>query len=152
MLSIILNSKDGFNDLVVVDSVTDFLRSTSWLGAVACALGTISGQITGFFADRFVCLFVCFFFSCSLTVLKFRFQRRFKLILLTLLVLTTAFFLWFSLSLYGWGSSNPVNLFVSFCLTYVFSFASIPIFYEAAVEATYPVSEGTVLELIFLNK
>lgn len=54
VLSVILNSKDGFNDLVVVDSVTDFLRSTSWLGAVACALGTISGQITGFFADRFV--------------------------------------------------------------------------------------------------
>ena len=55
VLSIILNSKDGFNDLVVVDSVGDFLRSTSWLGAVACTLGTITGQITGFFADRFVC-------------------------------------------------------------------------------------------------
>ena len=54
VLSVILNSKDGFNDLVVVDSVEDFLRSTSWLGAVACTLGTISGQITGFFADRFV--------------------------------------------------------------------------------------------------
>ena len=56
--------------------------------------------------------------------------------------LTTLSVLWFALSIYGWGSGNPVNLFITYSLFYTFSFASMPIYYEAAVEATYPISEG----------
>jgi FLVCR family MFS transporter len=123
VLSVILNDSSGFNDAIKVDSFQSFLTSTSWLGAVSALLSTISGQVTGLLADRF--------------------QRRFKLILLILTSLTTLSLLWFSLSMYGWGSLNPVNLFITYCLFYMFSFASLPIYYEAAIEATYPVPEGT---------
>ncbi|XP_019853138.1 PREDICTED: disrupted in renal carcinoma protein 2 homolog isoform X2 [Amphimedon queenslandica] len=122
VLSVILNPSSGFNDKVKVDSIWSFLRSTSWMGAVSAILGSISGQITGLLADRF--------------------QRKFKVILLVLMSLTTLSVLWFALSIYGWGSSNPVNLFITYSLFYTFSFASMPIYYEAAVEATYPISEG----------
>ena len=54
VLSVILNPSSGFNDKVNVDSFWSFLRSTSWIGAVAAILGTISGQITGLLADRLV--------------------------------------------------------------------------------------------------
>ena len=72
-----------------------------------------------------------------------RFQQRFKLILLVLLGLATAFCLWFSLAVYGYVSQHPVNYFVSYVLLNLFTLCAFPIFYEAIVECTYPVSEGT---------
>ena len=72
----------------------------------------------------------------------YRFQRRFKLILLLLLVLATALSLWFALAIYGYVSQNPVNYFVTYMLINIFTLSTFPIFYEAIVEATYPVSEG----------
>lgn len=73
-----------------------------------------------------------------------RFQRKFKIILFVLMTFTTLSVIWFALSIYGWGSRNPINLFVTYTSFYTFSFASMPIYYEAAVEATYPIAEGIV--------
>jgi hypothetical protein len=50
---------------------------------------------------------------------------------------------WFSLAIYGIVSHNPMNLFFSYLLINAFTLAVFPIFYEAIVECTYPVSEGT---------
>jgi len=50
---------------------------------------------------------------------------------------------WFSLSVYGYTSSNAVNIFLSLCLQYFFAMATNPLYYEAAVETTYPVAEGS---------
>ena len=75
-------------------------------------------------------------------VLPFRVQRRFKVILLVLLTGATVFAFWFSVSVYGYITDNAVNKFLSLCLQYFFAMAATPIYYEAAVEATYPVPEG----------
>ena len=77
-----------------------------------------------------------------LLLLLSRFQRRFKLILVVLLFLATVFSLWFSLAIYGYVSQNPINYFFSYALVNVFTLAAFPIFYEAIVECSYPVSEG----------
>lgn len=50
---------------------------------------------------------------------------------------------WFAVSVYGYTSSNAINLFITLCLQYFFAFAPTPLYYEAAVEVTYPVPEGT---------
>ena len=71
-----------------------------------------------------------------------RLQRRFKIILLMLLTLATLLCVWFSLSIYGYTSNSPINIFITLCLVYFFSLATTPIYLEAAVEATYPVPEG----------
>ena len=52
VLGIILNPMFGFNNLVVVHSLDEFFYSVAWLGAVSPILGTIVGQITGYYADR----------------------------------------------------------------------------------------------------
>ena len=49
---------------------------------------------------------------------------------------------WFAVSVYGYTSNNAINLFISLCLQYFFAFATLPLFFEAAVEVTYPVPEG----------
>ncbi|XP_019850326.1 PREDICTED: disrupted in renal carcinoma protein 2 homolog [Amphimedon queenslandica] len=124
VLSIILNKNiGGFNENVVIDSFHGFISSTSWLGFAMSVLSGIFGQIAGFFADRF--------------------QKRFKIILCLLLLIASGFFLWFSLSIYGYGSQNTINLFITFCMADVLVFTAMPIFYEAVIEATYPVAEGT---------
>ena len=71
-----------------------------------------------------------------------RIQRKFKLLMLLFLTLATILAFWFALSIYGYTSNNAVNLFISLCLQVFFSFAPSPLFYEAAVEVTYPVPEG----------
>lgn len=77
-----------------------------------------------------------------ITLLRFRIQRRFKLFLLLLLMMATPLAFWFAVSVYGYTSTNAVNLFISLCLQYFFAFATTPLFFEAAVEVTYPVPEG----------
>ena len=71
-----------------------------------------------------------------------RIQRRFKLLLLLLLTMATLLAFWFAVSVYGYTSNNAINLFISLCLQYFFAFATFPLFFEAAVEVTYPVPEG----------
>jgi len=88
-----------------------------------------------------MCLKHCKKLTSSFT----RFQRKFKLILLFFLVVCAGFSLWFSLSLYGYGSSHPVNYFISFTVVNVAAVAVFPVFYEAVVESTYPVPEGSQL-------
>ena len=53
LIGIVLNPSSGFNNLVVVHSVDDFFSSIAWMGTISTILGTIGGQITGFFADRY---------------------------------------------------------------------------------------------------
>ena len=54
LLGIMLNLSSGFNNLVVVHSVDEFFNSIAWMGTVSTILGTIGGQVTGFFADRYI--------------------------------------------------------------------------------------------------
>ena len=49
---------------------------------------------------------------------------------------------WFAVSVYGYTSNNAINLFISLCLQYFFAFATLPLFFAAAVEVTYTVPEG----------
>ena len=56
--------------------------------------------------------------------------------------MATLLAIWFAVSVYGYTSNNAINLFISLCLQYFFAFATFPLFFEAAVEVTYPVPEG----------
>ena len=47
---------------------------------------------------------------------------------------------WFAVSVYGYISTNAINLFIS---QFFFAFATTPLFFEAAVEVMYPVPEGS---------
>ena len=107
---------------------------------------TTLGQFVGFFADRQV-VFKNSNFIYAIQLLP-RFQRRFKILLCLLLFLSTISYLWFSLSIYGYGSQNSLNLFVTFCAGNVMISSSFPIFYEAVVEQTYPIAEGTMNNFI----
>ena len=81
-----------------------------------------------------------------LTVIFYpRIQRRFKVFLVVLLAIATPLAFWFAVSVYGFTSQNAVNLFITLCLQYFFAFATTPLFFEAAVEVTYPVPEGNVI-------
>jgi hypothetical protein len=62
-----------------------------------------------------------------------------------------AFSVWFSLSIYGWGSSNPINLFISYSMLSLLLIACLPIYYEAGVEGTYPVTENVSAGVISLS-
>jgi hypothetical protein len=77
------------------------------------------------------------------TIIYLRIQRKFKLLMLLLLALATLLAFWFAVSVYGYTSNNAVNLFITLCFQFFFSFAPGPLYYEAAVEVTYPVPEGT---------
>ena len=74
-----------------------------------------------------------------------RIQRKFKLLLVILLTVATLLAFWFAISVYGYTSANAVNLFLSLCIQYFFTFAAYPLFFEAAVEVTYPVPEGKIM-------
>jgi FLVCR family MFS transporter len=85
------------------------------------------------------------FFSLTYNILLiFRFQRKFKLLLIILLGVSTFFGFYFSLAVYGYISGSAANIFMGLCLQYFFTFATTPLYYEAAVEVTYPVSEGKI--------
>ena len=59
-----------------------------------------------------------------------------------LLTISTLLAFWFAVSVYGYTSANAVNLSLSLNLQYFFAFATFPLYFEAAVEVTYPVPEG----------
>ena len=61
-------------------------------------------------------------------------------------MMATPLAFWFAVSVYGFASTNAVNLFISLCLQYFFAFATGPLYFEAAVEVTYPVPEGIFLD------
>ena len=69
-------------------------------------------------------------------------RKKFKLLMLLFLTLSTILAFWFALSIYGYTSKNAINLFLTLCFQVFFTFAPSPLFYEAAVEVTYPVPEG----------
>ncbi len=54
VIGIVLNPTLKFNDYVVVHSLSDFFYSVAWMGSISTIAGTIAGQTTGFFADRYV--------------------------------------------------------------------------------------------------
>ena len=62
--------------------------------------------------------------------------------MLLLLAVATLLAFWFAVSVYGYTSNNAINLFLTLCFQFFFSFAPSPLYYEAAVEVTYPVPEG----------
>ena len=66
-----------------------------------------------------------------------------------LLTMATPLAFWFAVSVYGFTSKNAVNLFISLCLQFFFAFATTPLYFEAAVEVTYPVPEGVAYTLGF---
>lgn len=76
--------------------------------------------------------------------------------LVVLFLLSTSFFVWFALSLPSVFSSEPVipvweaTLFISIIGGGFFLGAANPLFYELAVELTYPISEGTSAGLLTL--
>ena len=74
----------------------------------------------------------------------FRIQKKFKLMILIFVAISTVCSFWFAVSLYNFIniSDNAVNIFITYCVMYFFAFGISPIYYEAAVEITYPVPEG----------
>jgi MFS family permease len=123
-LTIILNPSLGFNDKVIVQSVEEFFYSSSWMGTVSNVIFLITGPLVGLLANIF--------------------PTKFKIMLIIFVILSLVFSIWFSFAIYGWGSSNPVYFFISYCLCCTFTSTAIPIYYEAAVECTYPIGEGII--------
>ena len=76
-----------------------------------------------------------------------RIQKKFKLTLIVLLVISSILGVWFAVSVYGyWHWSQSVyNIFLTLCLQLFFSYGATPIFYEACAEVTYPVPEGILM-------
>ncbi|XP_065175554.1 solute carrier family 49 member 4 homolog [Sycon ciliatum] len=134
ILSIILNSSDGFTDS---SSIHVFFRSTSWIGFASSLLGIIVACVAGPVADFF--------------------PGRLKRIILFLFGSAGVLYIWFSMAVEGWLHFAPAlqstkTVFVTAVLGSTFLNAANPLFYEACVEATYPVPEGiSVMVLIGLN-
>ena len=64
--------------------------------------------------------------------------------ILIFVAISTVCSFWFAVSLYDFINitDNAVNIFVTYCVMNFFAFGISPIYYEAAVEITYPVPEG----------
>ncbi|XP_065175556.1 solute carrier family 49 member 4-like isoform X2 [Sycon ciliatum] len=134
ILSIILNSSDNFTDSA---NIHMFFRSTSWIGFASTILGVIVACVAGPFADFF--------------------PGHLKRIILIMFGSAGVLYIWFSMALEGWLHFAPAlqstrAIFVTAVLGSTFLNASAPLFYEACVEATYPVPESiSVMVLIGLN-
>ena len=82
------------------------------------------------------------FIPAKLMFSPFRVQRRFKMLIFILLIPSTLSAFWFAISVYGYTSTNAVNLFVTLCFQYFCALSTTSLYLEAAVEVTYPIPEG----------
>ena len=76
---------------------------------------------------------------------------EFKLIILVIVFLAALLAFWFAVSIYGYTSQSPINIFITLCLLHFCNFATAPLYYEAAVEVTYPVPEGSNCNLLYVS-
>lgn len=93
------------------------------MGFLATVVGAVGGVALGHFADRF---------------------HRFKFLLITLYVVSAGFWTYFALACM---KIVPHSLWILYTVASLGSLsvnASIPLYYELSVEQTYPLSEGTV--------
>ena len=80
----------------------------------------------------------------SLLVARFSdiFMKKKKTFLITLFICASGSCIWFSLICNSFVPFNLPSLYISCILLGTFSCGSIPLFYEIAVETSYPVAEG----------
>lgn len=97
-------------------------KTAGWLGFGAVVAGSVSGISLSIFADHFT--------------------RYMKLIVIALLTGATVSLMIFTLICAGVLPYSKVVLFVTSILGGLFVNGTIPLFFELAVESTYPVAEG----------
>ncbi|XP_078347324.1 solute carrier family 49 member 4 homolog [Oculina patagonica] len=97
-------------------------KTAGWLGFGAVVAGSVSGISLSIFADHFT--------------------RYMKLIVIALLTGATASLTIFTLMCAGIISYSKIVLFITSILGGLFVNGTIPLFFELAVESTYPVAEG----------
>lgn len=107
--------------------------TAGWIGCSGIIAGSVAGLAVGAYADRF---------------------RHHKAILVATNFIAGLGAVWFALLVMGvfpgsMGRSGLAQIFTAVTLTSTLMQSSVPIFFEAAMEATYPLPEGTVL--IFLT-
>ena len=73
---------------------------------------------------------------------------RMKAMIITLNVLSTLAFLWFTLICINVAPSDTVYLYLSLIIGGLFISATTPIYYELAVESVYPIAEGVTTGLV----
>eukprot|EP00055_Hartaetosiga_balthica_P013137 m.66087 g.66087 ORF g.66087 m.66087 type:complete len:500 (-) comp8179_c0_seq1:269-1768(-) len=107
-------------------------NEAGWLGFYSTMAGCVIGVIVSKLADDV--------------------RGYMKFMLLILCVLACGCCLWFSLTCIGVAPKTVTAIYVSIILAGLSINGTIPIFYEAVVEATYPINEGTtVTTMIMIN-
>ncbi|XP_065845353.1 solute carrier family 49 member 4 homolog [Oscarella lobularis] len=101
-----------------------------WIGFYSNIAGAVAGLVISWLADVI--------------------GRRTKSILLIILVGATLSFTWFTLLCLDVLPKSTISLYFAATLGGLLLNGSIPLFYELAVEATYPIAEGTTTGLLTL--
>lgn len=138
----VFNGWSGLLD-VILRPLDYSTTAAGWFGFSSTIAAIIGGLALGQLSDRV-------------------FQRKFKALLLTLLLLCTLSYVWFTASLPStlWGGdsgkpplpSTPGTIMAAITLAGLFLGAALPIFYELVVEITYPLPESTSVGcLTFFN-
>ncbi|XP_046346354.1 solute carrier family 49 member 4-like isoform X2 [Haliotis rufescens] len=107
-------------------------KQAGWLGFYGTIAGSIAVIVTARFADHF--------------------QKRLKLFILLLTIITTAAYLWLILLILGILPESKGSTYASYILTSISSGSLSPLFYELVCETSYPVAEGvTNVSLTSMN-
>ncbi|XP_052721868.1 solute carrier family 49 member 4 homolog isoform X1 [Crassostrea angulata] len=93
-----------------------------WLGFYSILAGCVGSVILARFADVF--------------------SRHMKMFLLLLYISGTGCFVWFTLLINGTIPESTYSLYAAIILATLLLNASVPLYFEMACEATYPVAEG----------
>ncbi|XP_071101827.1 solute carrier family 49 member 4 homolog [Haliotis cracherodii] len=107
-------------------------KQAGWLGFYGTIAGSIAVIATARFADHF--------------------QKRLKLFILLLTIITTAAYLWLILLILGILPESKGSTYASYILTSISSGSLSPLFYELVCETSFPVAEGvTNVSLTSMN-
>ncbi|ESO94232.1 hypothetical protein LOTGIDRAFT_118817, partial [Lottia gigantea] len=97
-------------------------NDAGWIGFYSSVAGWLVGIVIARFADLL--------------------KRRLKIFLIVLYFLSTVLYIWLTFSLVGILPASKASLYVSIITSTIILCSTSPLFYEAACEIAYPISEG----------
>ena len=103
-------------------------NESGWMGFYGTVGGCLGGIVFGYLSDKFI--------------------GRMKTILLVLCLMSSAFYMWFSLACQKIVPNRTADLYASSIIGNIALGATIPLFYELGVETTYPIAEGITTGLL----
>ena len=101
---------------------------SGWMGFYGTVGGCLGGIVFGYLSDKFI--------------------GRMKTILLVLCLMSSVFYMWFSLACQKIVPNRTADLYASSIIGNIALGATIPLFYELGVETTYPIAEGITTGLL----